>query len=67
MWVCTATGSTAAMKAAGGQPMAPDSSDMQYMVREHMVEAHMEHLRSKGQGIVPQGSKIEIRWNSKVG
>lgn len=29
MWVCTATGSTAAMKAAGGQPMAPDSSDLQ--------------------------------------
>ncbi|CAM9787192.1 unnamed protein product [Ectocarpus fasciculatus] len=67
MWVCTATGSTAAMKAAGGQPMAPDSSDLQYMVREHMVETHMEHLRSKGQGIVPQGSKIEIRWNSKDG
>lgn len=31
-----------------------------------MVEADMEHLRSKGQGIVPKGSKIEIRWNSKV-
>lgn len=27
----------------------------------------MEHLRPKGQGIVPKGSKIEIRWNSKVG
>ncbi|CAN0116402.1 unnamed protein product, partial [Hapterophycus canaliculatus] len=38
MWVCTATGSTASMKAAGGQEMAPDSSDLQYMVREHMVE-----------------------------
>lgn len=32
-----------------------------------MVEADMEHLRSKGQGIVPKGSKLEIRWNSKVG
>lgn len=32
-----------------------------------MVEADMEHLRPKGQGIVPKGSKIEIRWNSKVG
>ena len=27
----------------------------------------MEHLRPKGQGIVPKGSKLEIRWNSKVG
>lgn len=36
------------------------------MVREHMVETNMEHLRPKGQGIVPKGSKIEIRWNSKV-
>lgn len=31
-----------------------------------MVEADMEHLRPKGQGIVPKGSKLEIRWNSKV-
>eukprot|EP00903_Cladosiphon_okamuranus_P020843 g19143.t1 len=67
MWVCTATGSTASMKAAGGQYMPPDSADMQYMVREHMVEANMEHLRPKGQGIVPKGSKLEIRWNSKDG
>ncbi|CAM9886509.1 unnamed protein product [Pylaiella littoralis] len=67
MWVCTATGSTAAMSAAGGQLMPPDSAGLQYMVREHMVEADMEHLRPKGQGIVPKGSKIEIRWNSKDG
>ena len=32
-----------------------------------MVEEDMEHVRERGQGIVPQGSKIEIRWNSKVG
>ncbi|CAM9667604.1 unnamed protein product [Ascophyllum nodosum] len=67
MWVCTPTGSTGSMKAAGGQLMRPDSSDMQYMVREHMVEEHMHDIRAKGQGIVPQGSRIEIRWNSKNG
>jgi NAD+ kinase len=38
MWVCTATGSTAAMAAAGGQPMDTDSSDIQYLIREHMIE-----------------------------
>lgn len=36
------------------------------MVREHMVEEDMEHVREKGHGIVPQGSQIDIRWNSKV-
>lgn len=29
MWVCTATGSTASMKAAGGEVMPPDSPDLQ--------------------------------------
>lgn len=29
MWVCTATGSTASMKAAGGKEMQPDSADLQ--------------------------------------
>lgn len=40
MWVCTATGSTAAMAAAGGQPM-PNLSDtsLQYYIREHMRES----------------------------
>ena len=40
MWVCTATGSTAAMAAAGGQPM-PDLADtsLQYYIREHMRES----------------------------
>lgn len=31
-----------------------------------MVEEDSEHVREKGQGIMPHGSKIEIRWNSKV-
>lgn len=31
-----------------------------------MVEEDMEHVREKGQGMVPRGSKIEIRWSSKV-
>lgn len=37
------------------------------MVREHMVEEDMEHVRQEGQGLVPKGSKIDIRWSSKVG
>lgn len=40
MWVCTATGATAAMAAAGGQPM-PNLADtsLQYLIREHMRES----------------------------
>lgn len=34
MWVCTSTGSTAAMAGAGGQPMDIDSSELQYLIRE---------------------------------
>ena len=37
MWVCTSTGSTAAMAAAGGQPMDLHSNRLQYLIREHMV------------------------------
>lgn len=37
MWVCTSTGSTAAMAAAGGQPMDLHSNKLQYLIREHMV------------------------------
>ena len=33
MWVCTSTGSTAAMAAAGGKRMALDSADIQYLIR----------------------------------
>lgn len=33
MWVCTSTGSSAAMAAAGGQAMGFDSTDLQYLIR----------------------------------
>jgi NAD+ kinase len=38
LWVCTATGSSAAMAAAGGKIMDPDSDKLQYLIREHMIE-----------------------------
>merc|ERR1719453_732725 len=33
MWVSSASGSTAAMKAAGGTPMNQTSSELQYLIR----------------------------------
>ena len=38
LWVSTATGSTAAMSAAGGFIMETKCEDLQYMVREHLTD-----------------------------
>ena len=38
MWVCTATGSTAAMESAGGGIMPAHSNELQYLIREHVIE-----------------------------
>mmetsp|Transcript_25674 Transcript_25674/g.70802 ORF Transcript_25674/g.70802 Transcript_25674/m.70802 type:complete len:365 (+) Transcript_25674:1201-2295(+) len=75
MWVCTATGSTAAMAAAGGMPMPSLTSDsVQYLIREHMREkgssALMQDNKQGGfpdNGIIEDGQKLHIRWNSQTG
>jgi NAD+ kinase len=70
MWVCTATGSTAAMAAAGGQPMDVDSEDLQYLIREHMLErqaVEMGVTSDVNNGLIQSGQKLHIRWNSQRG
>mmetsp|Transcript_19072 Transcript_19072/g.44423 ORF Transcript_19072/g.44423 Transcript_19072/m.44423 type:complete len:379 (+) Transcript_19072:12-1148(+) len=81
MWICTATGSTAAMAAAGGKPMDFDSSDLQYLIREHMIEDHhnvgggnnggnneMEmNVQDMNNGMLKEKEKMHIRWNSQQG
>lgn len=52
MWICTATGSTAAMRNAGGREMNLRSRSLQYMVREHLAEEGQEHLRASGHGMI---------------
>ena len=81
MWVCTATGSTAAMAAAGGKPM-PDLSDtsLQYLIREHMRETIPTQSPPAESGsiqpnantfldndLMQDGQKLHIRWNSQTG
>ena len=72
MWISTSTGSTAAMKAAGGHVMPLDSAQLQYLIREHMIE------RSDGSdtsdlsddlnnGLIGMGDKLHVRWNSQRG
>ena len=73
MWVCTATGSSAAMNAAGGKPMVTSSTDLQYLIREHMMETKaLEDMQeSERQNINNRlfsgGDKLHVRWNSQKG
>lgn len=68
MWVCTSTGSTAVMAAAGGKPMDVSSTDLQYLIREHMMENSNEDItKDVNNGLVTEGQKMHLRWNSQKG
>ena len=67
MWVSTATGSTAAMKAAGGVIMDTSSTELQYQIREHLVEQGNFANLDLGHGFVNVNEMISIRWNSQYG
>ncbi len=69
MWVSTGTGHSAAMAAAGGQPMNEYSSDLQYLIREHMIEnsPNKEEIRDLDNGIVDKNQQLHLRWNSQKG
>lgn len=72
MWVSTSTGSTAAMSAAGGKVMPLDAADLQYLIREHMIERSDETDQSElpedlNNGMIGMGDKLHVRWNSQRG
>eukprot|EP00545_Synedropsis_sp_CCMP1620_P011819 CAMPEP_0119011296 /NCGR_PEP_ID=MMETSP1176-20130426/5581_1 /TAXON_ID=265551 /ORGANISM="Synedropsis recta cf, Strain CCMP1620" /LENGTH=352 /DNA_ID=CAMNT_0006964097 /DNA_START=216 /DNA_END=1274 /DNA_ORIENTATION=- len=70
MWVSTATGSSAAMTAAGGKEMENlESSDLQYLIREHMIENvdSNEEVKQKDNDMLVTGEKMHLRWNSQKG
>lgn len=73
MWICTATGSSAAIASAGGMPMETDSEDLQYLIREHMIERHAtdengaDNQKDMNNDMVENGQKLHIRWNSQRG
>lgn len=72
MWLSTPTGSTAAMKAAGGRVMPLDSAELQYLIREHMIERADTADKSElpddlNNGMIGMGEKLHIRWNSQRG
>jgi len=68
MWVSTSTGSTAAMAASGGKPMDRSSSDIQFMIREHMIENSSETIsHDVDNGFINDGEEMHLRWNSQRG
>lgn len=69
MWVSTATGSSAAMAAAGGKLMDVSSNGLQYLIREHMIEnaPNKEEVRGLNNGILEEGEQLHLRWNSHKG
>ena len=67
MWISTATGSTAAIKAAGGVIMDPSSTELQYQVREHLVEQGNFANLDLGDGFVNPDEMLHVRWNSQYG
>jgi NAD+ kinase len=48
VWISTPTGSTAAIRSAGGAPMALDKANMQFAVRELFPEAKKKFYIQKG-------------------
>lgn len=68
MWVCTSTGASAAMAAAGGQRMDYDSNNLQYLIREHMMENSNEDVNADVNNVIlKDGEKLHLRWNSQRG
>ena len=68
IWLCTAMGSTAAMAAAGGMPMELASTNLQYLIREHMIEKDESGItRTIDNGLLEHGQKLHLRWNSQKG
>jgi NAD+ kinase len=79
MWICTATGSTAAMAAAGGKIMPLDSEQLQFLIREHMIEkpsagslvdvsgTSFTNTEIINNAMFGTGEKLHVRWNSQRG
>lgn len=69
IWLSTSTGSTAAMKAGGGKPMDMLSTDLQYLIREHMIEQESDNADVEGMdnGFLRNDEFLHLRWNSQTG
>jgi len=68
LWVCTGTGSTAAVKSAGGQKQNTESNELQYLIREHMIDNQLEQeIKGLNNGFLKSDEQLFLRWNSRKG
>jgi len=65
IWVAAPTGSTAAIRSAGGKPMPITKTAMQYVVRELFTEPS-KHFKIRN-GILPKGKKLTIYSKMRQG
>lgn len=68
VWVATAAGSTAAIRAAGGRPMSPRSKRLQFAVREPIVPvgASPGGRLALVRGVVARGDTLAIRSKTQA-
>ena len=56
------------MSAAGGKVMNTNSPQLQYLIREHLIEKHTRELvEDRGHAMLNSGSQLHLRWNSNSG
>jgi len=66
LWVSTATGSTGAALAAGGERMDPQAAQLQYVVREAMAPKQ-GCSRDMVHGYVADGATLSVEWWKRQG
>lgn len=49
--------------------MEPYSDDLQYLIREHMIEnsPNKEEVKDLNNGLLKRGQHLHLRWNSQKG
>ncbi|KAL5720399.1 NAD(+) kinase [Ranunculus cassubicifolius] len=64
--ICTAAGSTAAMLSSGGFPMPITSHNLQYMIREPILQGETSNS-SLMHGLIESGELMRLTWYSQEG
>jgi NAD+ kinase len=65
--LCTALGSTAAMKSAGGYAMSRNDQRIQFHDREPIYYDHEPKPPGRGRGFYDANKTTKFRWNTRVG
>lgn len=66
LWISTATGSTAAMAAAGGCKMDRDSASLQWRIRDESPRPNSDETLITS-GFIDPNDNLSVRWNSHKG